>query len=125
MKETEKLMKWSVHEDDFFILHDALVLMTENETIKRMKENNYLHCWLLPMNGFQDGKPYAGRPVGNRPKCMPLDNILNRDIFHSLRFHCVLIHFLLDGEKTENMRFSLSTDIFHPKTGCLLSFSGI
>ena len=28
MKEAENLMKCSVHEDDFFIFHDALVLMT-------------------------------------------------------------------------------------------------
>ena len=28
MKEAEKPMKWSVHEENFFIVHDALVLMT-------------------------------------------------------------------------------------------------
>ena len=65
------------------------------------------------MNGLQDGTPYAGRPVGNIPKFMPLDNSLNRDILHSLRFHCVLSRFVLDGEGTEgeesNMRFSFST----------------
>ena len=65
------------------------------------------------MNGLQDGTPYYGRPVGNSPKFMPLDNSLNRDILHSLRFHCVLSRFVLDGEGTDeeerNMRFSLST----------------
>ena len=40
MKEAEKLMKGSIHEDDLFIVNDALVLMTENETIKWMKEND-------------------------------------------------------------------------------------
>ena len=44
---------------------------------------------------------------------MPLDNILNRDILHSLRFHCVLSRFLLYGEGTDederNMRFSFTT----------------
>ena len=44
---------------------------------------------------------------------MPLDNSLNRDILHSLRFYCVLSRFLLDGEVTNkgerNMRFSFST----------------
>ena len=43
MKEPENLMKGSVNEDDFFIIHDALVLMTAKETIKWMKENNYYH----------------------------------------------------------------------------------
>ena len=44
---------------------------------------------------------------------MPLDNSLNRDILHSLRFHCVLNLFVLDGEGTDeeerNMCFSFST----------------
>ena len=65
------------------------------------------------MNGLQDGTPYAGRPVGNSPEFMPLDNSLNRDILHSLRFHCVLSCFVLDWDGTDkeesNMRFSLST----------------
>ena len=106
-------MKRSVHEDDFIIFHDALVLMKAKETIKRMKENNFFHRWLLLMNGFQDRKPYLGRPVGNILEFMPLDNIPNRGILHSLRFHCVLSHFLLYGEGTDkeesNMRFSFST----------------
>ena len=38
MRESEKLMKGSVCEDGFFIVHDALVLMTAKETIKWMKE---------------------------------------------------------------------------------------
>ena len=62
------------------------------------------------MSVLQDGTPYDGRPVGNIPEFMPLYNSLNRDILHSLRFHCVLSRFLLDGEGTyeeeRNMRFS-------------------
>ena len=78
-----------------------------------MKEKNGFHCWLLPINWLQDGTPYAGRPVGNRPDFMPLDHSLNRDILHSLRFHCVLSRFVLDGEGTgeeeRTMSFSFST----------------
>ena len=33
MKEAENRTKGSVHEDDLFIIHDALVLMTAKETI--------------------------------------------------------------------------------------------
>ena len=84
-----------------------------NETIEWMKEKNDYHRWLLPMNGFQDGTPYDGRPVGNSPEFMPLDNSLNRNILHSLRFHCFLSRFVLDGEGTDkeerNMKFSFST----------------
>ena len=51
-KEAEKQMKRYVHEDDLFIVHDALVLMTAKEKIKWMKDNNYFHSWFLPMNGL-------------------------------------------------------------------------
>ena len=90
MNEAEKLMKGSSQKDDSFIVHDDLVLMTEKETIKWMIQNCYLHRWLLPLNVLQDGTTYAGRPVGNIPEFMPLDNSLNRDILHSLRMHSVL-----------------------------------
>ena len=113
MKEAENLMKGSVHEDDFFIVHDALVLMTAKEMLEWMKEKNYFHSWFLPMNGLQDRTPYAEGPVDNIPEFMPLDNSLNRDILHFLRFHCVLSRFVLDGEGTDeeerNMQFSFST----------------
>ena len=65
------------------------------------------------MNVFQDRTPYDGRPLGNIPEFMPLDNSLNRDILHSLRFHCILSSFLIDGEGTDkeesNMHYILST----------------
>ena len=113
MNEAEKLMKGSVHEYDFYIVHNALVLMTAKETIYGMKEKGYLHRWLLPLNGLQDVTPYAGRPIGNIPEFMPLDNSLNRDILQSLCFHFVLSHSIIDGkETTEEERklcFSFST----------------
>ena len=52
MNEAEKLTKGSVHEDNFYIAHDALVLMTAKETINWMKQKGYLHCWLLALNGL-------------------------------------------------------------------------
>ena len=70
---------------------------------------------LLP-NGLQDGTIYDSRPVGNRPKFMPLDNSLNSlniHILQSLRFHCVLSLSIIDGKEiTEEERklcFSFST----------------
>ena len=101
MKEANKLMKGSVHEEIFFIVHDALVLMTSKETIKWMKENNCFHSWLLPMNGSQDRTPYDGRPVGNSPNFRPLDHILNIEILHRMHFHCVLGRFLIYREGTD------------------------
>ena len=65
--EREMLMKGSVHEDKFFIVHDDLVLMTAKETINWMRKKGYLHRYLLPLNGLQYGNPYAGRPIGDIP----------------------------------------------------------
>ena len=116
MDEAEKLTKGSVHEDDLYIVHDALVLMAAKETIKRMKQKGYLHHCLIPPYGLQDGTTYAVRPVGNIPKFVPLDNILNslnRDILQSFRFHCVLSLSIIYGKEiTEEERkscFSFST----------------
>ena len=95
MNEAEKLMKGSVHKDYFFIFQDALVLMIAKEKINWMIKNGYLHLWLLPLNGLQDGTPYAGRLVGNIPKFVHLYNSLNRDILNSLRMHSVLSRYIL------------------------------
>ena len=98
INEAEKLMKGSLHEEALFVVHGALVLMIAKEKIIWMIQNGYLHKWLLPLNGLQDGTPYAGRPVGNIPKFMPLYKSLNCDILHSLRMHSVLSCYILDGE---------------------------
>ena len=102
-----------MHEEDLFIVHDFLVLMTAKETINWMRYNGYLHRWLLPLNGMQNWTPYAGRPVGNSPEFMTLDNSLNRDVLHSLRMHIVLSCYILDVEEADkeesNMCFGYST----------------
>ena len=112
MNEAEKLMKRSVNEDYFYIVHGDLVLMIAKETTNWMKKNGYLPRWLIPLNVLQDGTPYAGRPVGNIPEFMPLHKFLNRDILHSLHMHSVLRCYILDGEETDkeerNMCFSYS-----------------
>ena len=90
-------MKRSVREEGFKV-HDALVLITVKTAITWMRKNNYLHQWLLPFNVLQDEMTYAGRPIGNIPKFIPLDKSLNRDILKSLHFHCVLGHFVLKGK---------------------------
>ena len=106
-------MNGYVNEEYFFFIHDALVLMTEKYKTTWMKDNNYFQSWLLTMNVLQNGTHYDGHPVVNSPEFMPLDNILNIDIFHSLHFHCVLSRFVIDGEGTNkedrDMRFSFST----------------
>ena len=103
----------SVYEEDLFIIHYALMLMTAKETIEWMRQKGYLHIFLLSLNGLQNGTPYAGRPVGSILKSMPLDNSLHCDILHSLHFNSVLSRCILYGEVTKKsegiMCFSYST----------------
>ena len=97
INESEKLMKGSVHKDDLFFVHNDLLLMIANETINWMRQKGYLHRWLLPLNGLQDGTPCGSRPVGNRPKFKPLDHLINCVILHSLLFHSVVRCYILGG----------------------------
>ena len=93
-----------MHEDDFYIFHNDLVLLTAKGKLNWIKQKGF---WLLPLNGMQDGTPYAGRPVGNSPDFMPLDNSLNRDILQSLRFYCVLSHAIINGKETTEEEIKL------------------
>ena len=43
MNEAENLMKGSVHEDNLFVVHDALMLIKTKEIINWMRQNGYLH----------------------------------------------------------------------------------
>ena len=104
-----------MNEDDFYIVHDAMVLITAKQTINWMIQKGYLHRWLPPLNGFKDGTPYAGRPVGNIPEFMQLDNSLNIHILQSLRFHCVLSHSIVDGEETTEKERNLSLSFSTPR----------
>ena len=63
-----------------------------------MRQKYYLTIWLILLNGIQDGTPYAGHTFGKSPVFIHLDNLLNRDILHSLRMHSVLSCCILDGE---------------------------
>ncbi len=44
--------------------------------------------WLVPQLGLNAGTVYEGRPVGNSPEFMPLENSLNADTTRSHDVHC-------------------------------------
>ena len=73
-----------MHEYDFYSARCVGTHYSEDNN--KMDEKKYLHRWFLPFNGMQDWTPYVGRPVGNTPEFMPLDNNINIEIFHSLCF---------------------------------------
>ena len=103
-------MKGSVHEDAFYSVQWVGTHESRDENNMDVK-NNYLYWWLILLNGVQYGTPYSGCRVGNRPKFMPLNKIINRDILKSLHFNFVLSRFVLKGEGNdkEKIIFSYST----------------
>lgn len=103
--------------------HDALSLLTCNDTVEYMKQTKVSGCkkslyemWLRPELGLFSNnqnkewrkklKRFYGRPPGNSADLMPLDTTLNRDL-HT----CVNIH--VDMTNTMNgsdpRKFSLAT----------------
>ena len=68
--------------------------------------NNVAKKWLVPSLGCNKGTKYEGRPVGNSPEFMPLNNSLNQDIKLAHDFHCALTSCL---EITDPRKFSNST----------------
>jgi hypothetical protein len=67
--ESAKLFKGTKHEHDWSFYHDALSLMTANDTIQ-LKDKGYYKHWVLPVNGLQWGDliAYEGRPIGDTPR---------------------------------------------------------
>jgi hypothetical protein len=101
----------ATHEDDWLFYHDALWLTTAKETVKYMKEKDYLKRWILPELGLNDDIPrYSKRPVGNSPEVMNWDSSLNKDVHECINRHITISKELPDDDPC---RFSLST----PKNG--------
>jgi|Transcript_29455 hypothetical protein len=111
-KESANCYKGTVHEDDwFFYHHDALSLITAQETIKWMKEKYYFKHWILPENGLHyrdpDLKTHSKRPTGDSPpENVPWDNSLNQDVHLSVDMHVAMTH---DLEIGDPRKFDLST----------------
>ena len=103
---SEKVFKGTPFEDEWLVYHDMLNLMTAISTIRWMKEVNIYKRWLLSKNNLNGGTTYSGRPVGNSPEFMPLDNALNNDIQQSLSLHCAIT---LELDDNDERKFSMRT----------------
>ena len=84
-EESANVMKGTKHENDFVVYHDALNTMYAEENKDWMKTQmingrSYHDIWVLPENDLNAGTNYHGRPVGNTPELMPLDQSLNQDV---------------------------------------------
>ena len=95
LDECKRVMHGTIHEDDWYFYHDALSLMTASTTLNWMDSETFNGVsirkkWLVPQKGLNKGTPYEGRPVGNSPEFMPLDNSLNADIKRAHDLHCII-----------------------------------
>ena len=88
------------HALDWCFYHDALIQLTNAETVAWMKDQTdaqgqtYYSRWITPEFGLNAGTVYAGRPPGNSPELMPLDCRLNKDIDDCVTNHVSWTHLL-------------------------------
>ena len=114
---TKAAYKGTKYEDTYLWSHDALTQMFDKTCIEWMKEQGFYDRWLKPemdiskevcweKDGLKVSRRYNGRPVGNSPELMPLDNSLFRDFRSSLNLHVGLTAHLPD---TDIRKFCKST----------------
>ena len=115
---TRAAYKGTKYESTYLWSHDALTQMFDKTCIEWMKKERYYERWLKPEMGISEevfwqkegilesSKRYNGRPVGNSPELMPLDNSLFRDFRASLNLHIGLTAHLPD---TDVRKFCKST----------------
>lgn len=96
------------HADDWHFYHDALSMMTSNETMEWMERKGWLKCWILPKHGLNAHlKHYkAYRPIGNNMRAMPWDFVLNKDHDDIALRHVAATCLLPDDDPR---KFSLAT----------------
>jgi hypothetical protein len=133
--ETQKCFKDTNYKDTYHFYHDALTQLTNEETVSWMKEtkvpgesSTIYQRWIKPENGLNDefGKRWWGRPIGNSPELMPLDNSLNQDVHESVRTHVIVSLAAVSDDKRDPRLFSTATPklgssayrrVFCPETG--------
>lgn len=116
MKGTPHETRWRAdgkrQDEDWYIDHDALIQLTNKETIKWMQNtkgpgNVLLYDrWLLPLEELNAGTNFDGRPVGNNPHAMPWDASLNKDVDDCVRYQVILTQHI---NKNDPRKFCCAT----------------
>ena len=141
---TKEAYKGTKYEDTYLFYHDALITMTDKDCIDWMEREGIRKRWIRPELGLNDeivivdtngkattNKRYKGRPVGDCPEAMPLDNSLFRDLRCSFDTHVVLTCML---PQDDARRFSKATPkiiikalkrLWDPETGVVPSSNRI
>lgn len=133
--ESKKFYANTEFESTYRFYHDALSQLTCPCTVAWMKatkvpgeEATIYDRWIKPEYGLNDeiGACWSGRPVGNSPELMPLDNSLNQDLHESVRKHVSMSLIIRKLDASDPRLFSMATSkltalayqrIFHPVTG--------
>ena len=78
--QSKNVFKYTKYESNFYIYHDALTQLNENETIAYMQQKGIDKHWILPLHGLNKGTRWEHRPTGYSPEFNPLDRNLFRDL---------------------------------------------
>jgi hypothetical protein len=111
-EQTAFAMHGTNHQDDWLVYRNGLSLMSAKCTVKWMMNTTtpdakkYIDGWTLPELGYNDDIPrFGGRPIGDLPESMPLDNTLNNDLKVSTPINVIDTVPLKEDDKR---KFSLS-----------------
>lgn len=107
VKESTAFFKGTEFENEWFFCHDALSLLTANETQEWMRKEGYIKHWIRPEEKLNSHLgSFANRPPGNNADLMPLDSSLNKD--HD---DCVIRHVAVTSHLSEDdpRKFSMTT----------------
>ena len=80
------------------------------------ERKNIYERWITPIMkcndrvGPKNSTTYSGRPVGNSPEMMPLDNSLNQDVHESVRHH-IAATFYLPNDHDDKFQLSSPKEI--------------
>ena len=100
--------KGTKHEDEWCFYHDALSLMTSNETMEWMERKKWLKHWILPQHDLNGHIPCCQnpRPIGNNMPGQPWDEALNKDHDDVVLRHVAATSLLANDDPR---KFSLAT----------------
>ena len=116
--ETKKFYSGTAFASTYHFYHDALKQLTSASCVDWMRttkvpgEETCIHeRWIYPEFGLNDviGACWSGRPVGNSPELMPLDNSLNQDIHESVRQHTSMSLVIRAVNNSDPRLFSMAT----------------
>jgi hypothetical protein len=131
---TKKYYENTSYKNTYHFYHNALSQLMHDTTVEWMRKTKIpdekmvvYKRWIKPENGLNDsfGLRWKQRPIGNSPKLMPLDNLLNQDVHKSVQKHTVMSLTLRTEWKNDSL-FSMATPkeasrayrrIFDPRAG--------